>query len=74
MDSTFNQISVDRLEADQAVNNRCGNGALMIIRAACASIPRKSLRRRSHYLDQLLWSTLNEGRRQAKAVWGPKYH
>lgn len=69
-----NQIGVHRLEADHAVRSRCGNGVLVMLRAVWAGMPRKSLRRKCHYLDQFLWSILNEERRQTKAVWGPKYH
>ena len=49
--------------------------------AGCASsgavqegVLRKSFLRRGEYLDQVLWSILDEDWRQAKAVWGYTIH
>ena len=64
MNSTFDQIGIHRLEAGGAQQNGGGTGALMVLRVVG--------RRNYHDLEQLLWSILDEERRQAKAVWGPK--
>ena len=73
MNFTFDQIGLSHLEASQAEQNGRGTGVLVTLQAVRAGIPR-SLRRNCHYLDQFLWSILDQERRQAKAVWGPKCH
>ena len=72
MNSTFDQIGIHRLEAGGAQQNGGGTGALMVLRVVGPGTPRRYLRRNYHDLEQLLWSILDEERRQAKAVWGPK--
>ena len=68
----FDVIGVHRLEARAAVKNGRGNGALRKMGAVREGVLRKSFRRHGEYLDQNLWSILDEDWRQAKAVWGPR--
>jgi [ribosomal protein S5]-alanine N-acetyltransferase len=63
-------IGVHRLEARSAVQNGRGNGALRKIGAVQEGILRQSFLRGGAYLDQVLWSIIDENWRQAKAVWG----
>ena len=53
-----------------AVQNVRGNGALRKIGAVQEGILRKSFLRNGEYLDQALWTIIDEDWRQAKAVWG----
>ena len=68
IDFAFNTIGVHRLEARSAVQNGRGNGALRKMGAVQEGILRKSFLRNGEYLDQALWSILEEGW-QSKAVW-----
>ena len=63
-------IGVHRLEARSAVQNGRGNGALHKIGAVQEGILQRSFLRGGVYLDQILWSILDEDWRQTKAVWG----
>ncbi len=74
VDFAFGVIGVHRLEARAAVQNGRGNGALRKIGAVQEGVLRRSFLRRGEYLDQILWSILDEDWRQAKAVWGPRIH
>jgi ribosomal-protein-alanine N-acetyltransferase len=65
----FETIGVHRLEARAAVKNGRGNGALRKIGAVQEGILRKSFLRNGEYLDQVLWSILDEDW-QAKVIWG----
>lgn len=73
-DFAFDTIGVHRLEARAVLQNGRGNGALRKIGAVNEGILRKSFLRRGEYLDQVLWSILDEDWRRAKAVWGTKIH
>ena len=64
----FDTIGVHRLEARSAVQNGRGNGALRKIGAVQEGVLRKSFLHNGEYIDQTLWSILEEGW-QAKAVW-----
>ena len=66
----FETIGVHRLEARAAVRNGRGNGALRKIGAVQEGVLRRSFQRNGEYLDQTLWSILEEEWREAKAVWG----
>jgi ribosomal-protein-alanine N-acetyltransferase len=68
----FDTLGVHRLEARAAVENGRGNGALQKIGAVKEGILRKSFLRGGRYLDQALWTILEEDWYRAKAVWGIK--
>ena len=74
VDFSFDTVGVHRLEARAAIRNGRGNGALRKIGAVQEGVLRKSFFRHGEYLDQALWSILEEDWRQAKAVWGPNIH
>jgi ribosomal-protein-alanine N-acetyltransferase len=74
IDFAFEQIGVSRLEARASVHNARGNGALQKLGAVHEAVLRRSFTRHGVCHDQHLWSILREDWRQAKAVWGPKYH
>jgi RimJ/RimL family protein N-acetyltransferase len=69
---TFDTVKAHRLEARAAVQNGRGNGALRKMGATQEGILRKSFLRNGEYLDQILWTILDEDWRQAKAVWSEK--
>ena len=64
----FDTVGVHRLEARAAIRNGRGNGALKKIGAVQEGVLRKSFLRNGEYLDQALWTILDEDW-QAKAVW-----
>ena len=64
----FGTVGVHRLEARAAVRNGRGNGALRKVGAVQEGVLRKSFLRRGEYLDQILWTIIDEDW-QAKAVW-----
>jgi [ribosomal protein S5]-alanine N-acetyltransferase len=70
----FDAVGVHRLEARAAVANGRGNGALRKIGAVQEGILRKSFLRNGEYLDQSLWTILNDDWRRAKSVWGGQVH
>jgi RimJ/RimL family protein N-acetyltransferase len=56
----FEVVGVHRLEARAALRNGRGNGALRKIGAVCEGVLRKSFLRNGEYLDQNLWSILDD--------------
>jgi ribosomal-protein-alanine N-acetyltransferase len=74
IDFAFDQIGINRLEARACVHNGRGNGALQKLGAIHEAVLRRSFIRHGVCCDQHLWSILRDDWRQAKAVWGPKYH
>jgi ribosomal-protein-alanine N-acetyltransferase len=64
----FETVGVHRLEARAAVKNGRGNGALRKIGAVQEGVLRKSFYRRGEYLDQVLWTILDEDWAD-RAVW-----
>ena len=70
LDFAFDVVGVHRLEARAAVRNGRGNGALRKIGAVQEGVLRRSFLRHGEYLDQTLWSLLDDDWRDAKAVWG----
>jgi len=70
----FEVIGVHRLEARAAVQNGRGNGALRKVGAVQEGVLRKSFLRNGEYLDQVLWTIMDEDWRQAKAVWSVTVH
>ena len=61
-------VGVHRLEARAAVRNGRGNGALRKIGAVQEGLLRKSFLKDGEYLDQALWTILDEDWK-AKTVW-----
>jgi RimJ/RimL family protein N-acetyltransferase len=64
----FETVGVHRLEARAAVRNGRGNGALRKMGAVQEGVLRKSFLRNGEYLDQVLWTILDEDWK-AKAIW-----
>jgi len=65
----FETVGVHRLEARAALRNARGNGALRKIGARQEGTLRKSFFRNGEYLDQALWTVLDDDWRE-KAIWG----
>lgn len=74
MDFYFHPTVARRLEARAAVANGQGMSALFSSGAVQEGILRRSLMRDRQYVDQVLWSVVEDERRQASAIWGPKVH
>ena len=70
VDFAFDTIGTHRLEARAAILNGRGNGALRKIGAMQEGILRKSFLRNGEYLDQALWTILDEDWRAAARVYG----
>ena len=64
----FTTVGVHRLEARAAVRNGRGNGALRKIGAVQEGLLRKSFLKDGEYLDQALWTLLDEDW-HTKTVW-----
>ena len=71
VDFAFDTIGTHRLEARAAVTNGRGNAALRKIGAVQEGVLRRSFLRRGEYLDQALWTILDDEWRDAKATCGP---
>ena len=56
----FETVGVHRLEARAAVKNGRGNGALKKVGAVQEGLLRRSFLRNGEYLDQALWTILND--------------
>jgi ribosomal-protein-alanine N-acetyltransferase len=67
----FETVGVHRLEARAAVRNGRGNGALRKIGAVQEGLLRKSFLKNGEYLDQALWTILDEDWK-AKKIWDAK--
>ena len=74
IDFAFDTIQTHRLEARAAILNGRGNGALRKIGAMQEGILRKSFLRNGEYLDQALWTILDEDWKQQRVVWGVRIH
>jgi RimJ/RimL family protein N-acetyltransferase len=70
----FDAIGVHRLEARAATINGRGNGALAKVGAVFEGVLRRSFLRDGHYLDQNLWSIIDEEWRESKAVRTQRTH
>ena len=70
----FDVVETHRLEARAAVANGRGNGALRKVGAMQEGILRKSFLRNGEYLDQTLWTILDEDWRRQKTVSSPRVH
>ena len=67
----FETVGVHRLEARAAVRNGRGNGALRKVGAVQEGLLRKSFQKDGEYLDQALWTILDEDWK-ANTVWSGK--
>ena len=74
VDFAFEVVGVHRLEARAAVANGRGNGALRKIGAVQEGVLRKSFLRDGEYLDQILWTLLDEDWRRARSQWSQTVH
>jgi RimJ/RimL family protein N-acetyltransferase len=74
IDFAFGTIQTHRLEARAAMLNGRGNGALRKIGATQEGILRKSFLRNGQYLDQALWTILDEDWKQQRVVRGIRLH
>jgi RimJ/RimL family protein N-acetyltransferase len=74
VDFAFETVGTHRLEARAAIANGRGNGALRKIGALQEGILRKSFLRNGQYLDQALWTILDEDWRRASESWGERIH
>ncbi len=74
VDFTFDVVGVRRLEARAAVANGRGNGALRKIGAAQEGVLRKSFLRNGEYLDQILWTLLDDDWRRARSLMSTSIH
>jgi RimJ/RimL family protein N-acetyltransferase len=70
VDFAFEVLGVHRLEARSALKNGRGNGALRKLGAVQEGVLRRSFLRNGEYLDQALWTILQDEWLQAKTVWG----
>jgi ribosomal-protein-alanine N-acetyltransferase len=74
VDFMFERIGARRLEARAAILNGRGNGALKKLGAVREGILRKSLFRHGLYLDQFLWTILDEDWRGARTGRQSRVH
>ena len=74
VDFAFTHIGTHRLEARAATMNGRGNGALAKLGAAREALLRRSFLKNGEYLDQNLWTIVQDDWLRAKAVWGAKVH
>ena len=74
VDFAFDVVGAHRLEARAAVANGRGNGALRKVGAVQEGVLRKSFLRNGEYLDQTLWTILDDDWRRSKSVWGAQIH
>jgi ribosomal-protein-alanine N-acetyltransferase len=66
LEFAFDTLGVRRLEARAAVKNGRGNGALRKLRAVQEGLLRKSFLRNGEYLDQALYTILDEDWREQR--------
>ena len=74
VDFAFDVIGAHRLEARAAVANGRGNGALRKVGAVQEGVLRKSFLRNGEYLDQTLWTILDDDWRRTRTGWGVRVH
>ena len=74
IDFAFDTIGTHRLEARAAILNGRGNGALRKIGAMQEGILRKSFLHNGQYLDQALWTILDEDWKSQRVIWGVSVH
>ncbi|HEX4347000.1 MAG TPA: GNAT family protein [Vicinamibacterales bacterium] len=71
---TFGTAGTNRLEARVIVQNGRANGAMRKLGAVQEGVLRRSLRRGSDYLDQVLWSILKEDWGEHWVSTAPRVH
>jgi [ribosomal protein S5]-alanine N-acetyltransferase len=71
---TFDVVGSHRLEARAAVANGRGNGALRKMGATQEGVLRKSFLRNGEYLDQTLWTIIEEDWRRNQTPGTPRVH
>jgi RimJ/RimL family protein N-acetyltransferase len=74
VDFAFDVIGVRRLEARAATANGRGNGALRKMGAVQEGVLRRSFLRDGEYLDQILWTLIDEDWRRARSQWSTTVH
>ncbi len=74
VDFMLDVVGTHRLEARAAVANGRGNGALKKLGAVEEGVLRRSLVRHGLYLDQILWSILEEDWRLGRTASQPRVH
>ena len=74
IDFAFGTIQTHRLEARAAILNGRGNGALRKMGAMQEGVLRKSFLRNGEYLDQALWTILDEDWKAQRVVRGARVH
>ncbi len=74
VDFVFDTLGTRRLEARAAVANGRGNGALRKLGAVQEGVLRKAFLRNGQYLDQVLWTILDEDWRLARTGSVPRVH
>jgi RimJ/RimL family protein N-acetyltransferase len=74
IDFTFEVIGSHRLEARAAVPNGRGNGALRKMGASQEGVLRKSFLRDDEYLDQTLWTIVEDDWRRNRTPGTPRVH
>jgi ribosomal-protein-alanine N-acetyltransferase len=74
VDFAFDIVGARRLEARAATANGRGNGALRKIGAVQEGVLRKSFLRDGEYLDQILWTLLDDDWRRVRSSWRPTIH
>ena len=74
IDFTFDVVGSHRLEARAAVANGRGNGALRKMGATQEGVLRKSFLRNGEYLDQTLWTIVEDDWRRNRTPGTPRVH
>jgi RimJ/RimL family protein N-acetyltransferase len=74
VDFSFDVVGAPRLGAPAATANGRGNGALRKIGAVQEGVLRKSFLRDGEYLDQILWTLLDDDWRRSRSEWKTTVH
>ena len=74
VDFAFEVVGARRLEARAATANGRGNGALRKVGAVQEGVLRKSFLRDGEYLDQILWTILDDDWRRSRSQWRQTIH
>ena len=74
IDFAFEVVGTRRLEARAATANGRGNGALRKVGAVQEGVLRKSFLRDGEYLDQILWTILDDDWRRSRSQWRQTIH
>ncbi|MDE3154929.1 MAG: GNAT family N-acetyltransferase [Acidobacteriota bacterium] len=74
VDFSFGRLGVHRLEARAALQNGRCNNALQKIGAVKEAVLRRALFRDGEYLDQALWTIVDEDWQRARSAWEIHVH